>query len=84
MLQDWVIWMTTTDVSTLVQNPYDTYCCYATLNEEFEADYPYILGPKYYGIVSARNTGPLSGHNVVPSDALLYSPTATIGIEIKA
>ena len=56
--------------------PEGIYCYFATLNEEFEASYPYVLGPRYYGVVTAGNTGPQGGHNVIPGDAVVYTPTS--------
>lgn len=55
--------------------PEGIYCYFATLNEEFEAAYPYVLGPSYYGNVTPGNTGPLGGNNVIPGDAVVYTPT---------
>ena len=43
--------------------PAGIYCYFVTVNATHEPVYPYTLGPTYYGVVPAGNTGPGSGHN---------------------
>lgn len=57
--------------------PGGTYAYFVTLDADGDPAYPYTLGPTYYGTVPAGNTGPQSGHNTVPGDAIAYDPTAT-------
>jgi len=40
--------------------------------------YPYVLGPQYYGIVTAGNTGPGSGHNVPGETVTTYTPPTSL------
>ncbi|MDZ4823190.1 MAG: YHYH protein [Flavobacteriales bacterium] len=58
--------------------PAGTYSYFVTIDENLDGVYPYIIGPTYYGAVQSGNTGPQSGHNTVPEDALTYSPTAVV------
>jgi hypothetical protein len=59
--------------------PNGTYAYFATLDEGFEPAYPYLIGPKYYGVVQSGNTGPGSGHNTVGAgeNVLVYSPLSS-------
>jgi hypothetical protein len=57
--------------------PEGTYAYFVTLNEQYTPAYPYVLGPTYYGTVQAGNTGPMSGHNIIPPSAILFDPNAT-------
>ncbi|HEX2617571.1 MAG TPA: YHYH protein [Flavobacteriales bacterium] len=57
--------------------PEGHYVYFVTLDESSDPAYPYIIGPTYYGTVQAGNTGPQSGHNDIPSSAVLYDPNAT-------
>ncbi len=59
--------------------PSGTYAYFVTLDSIGEAVYPYVLGPKYYGVVTAGNTGPASGHNTPSEPVTTYIPS--IGIE---
>ncbi|HAD14708.1 MAG TPA: hypothetical protein DCF33_19955 [Saprospirales bacterium] len=58
--------------------PEGIYCYFITLDNNGVAEYPYILGPQYYGTVQAGNTGPQSGHNVPNEPVQTYSPTSGI------
>lgn len=55
--------------------PGGQYCYFVTLDAQGDPAFPYILGPTYYGTVQPGNTGQQSGHNIIPDDALVYSPT---------
>jgi hypothetical protein len=54
--------------------PLGHYCYFVTLDEQASPAYPYIIGPTYYGTVQPGNTGPQSGHNVIPADATAFDP----------
>ncbi|MFN0033310.1 MAG: YHYH protein [Flavobacteriales bacterium] len=56
--------------------PDGMYCYFTTINENFDAAFPYIIGYTYYGMVQAGNTGPGSGNNTVPGNATQYTPNA--------
>jgi len=59
--------------------PSGIYAYFVTLDAAGEGLYPYVLGPNYYGILTAGNTGPGGGH-VTPSEAVLtYVPVASVG-----
>lgn len=59
--------------------PLGMYAYYVTIDSNQNPVYPYLLGPAYYGVVPAGNTGPQSGHNTIPGGATNY--TAVTGIE---
>jgi len=52
--------------------PEGIYAYFVTLDETGEAEYPYTLGPDYYGLVQAGNTGPMSGHNTISETVETY------------
>jgi hypothetical protein len=52
--------------------PSGIYAYFVTLDEQHAPAYPYVLGPTYYGTVQQGNTGPASGHNTIPANAVLY------------
>ena len=58
--------------------PGGTYAYFVTLNATGESEYPFTLGPTYYGIVPAGNTGPQSGHNVPSETVVTYDPTGGV------
>lgn len=60
--------------------PDGTYAYFVTLNEQSTPAFPYVLGPTYYGTMQAGNTGPMSGHNTIPNDAVRYDPSVTTGM----
>jgi hypothetical protein len=60
--------------------PAGTYAYFVTLTAQYQPAFPYVLGPTYYGTVQTGNTGPGSGHNTIPGNAVLYVP-GTTGIE---
>jgi hypothetical protein len=57
--------------------PAGTYAYFVTLDAQYQPAYPYVLGPTYYGTVQPGNTGPTSGHNTIPGNAVLYVPGST-------
>ena len=54
--------------------PQGTFAYFATRNSSGEAEYPYLVGPTYYGILETANTGPGGGHLPPPSTATDYAP----------
>ena len=61
--------------------PDGIYAYFVTLNEQLDPAYPYTIGPTYYGTVQTGNTGPQSGHNTVPGNAVLFDPTTGMAPE---
>lgn len=59
--------------------PAGTYAYFVTVNDQLDPEYPYVLGPTYYGTVPTGNTGPGGGHNTIPGGATEYDPS-TVGI----
>lgn len=57
--------------------PNGTYAYFVTLDSNLMGIYPYTIGPTYYGIVPAGNTGPQSGHNTASEPVVTYTPTST-------
>ncbi|MFM8178779.1 MAG: YHYH protein, partial [Candidatus Kapaibacterium sp.] len=63
--------------------PNGTYAYFVTIDAQRKPVYPYSPGPTYYGVVQAGNTGPGSGRNTVPANAVVYTPsTTTPGVTI--
>lgn len=60
--------------------PGGTYAYFVTLDDAYQPAFPYVLGTTYYGTVQAGNTGPGSGHNTIPGNAVLYDPAMGTGI----
>ena len=58
--------------------PDGIYAYFVTLDDQLDPAYPYTIGPTYYGTVQAGNTGPQSGHNTVPGNAVLFDPSTGI------
>lgn len=58
--------------------PNGIYCYYITLDQAGVAEYPYIIGPTYYGVVQSGNTGPQSGHNVPNEPVQTYTPATGV------
>lgn len=54
--------------SVTPEYPNGTWCYFATISAKGSTEYPYLVGPKYKGVLVAGNTGPGGGH-VVPTDA---------------
>ncbi|MEP6796245.1 MAG: YHYH protein [Saprospiraceae bacterium] len=64
--------------------PQGQYCYFVTLDSNLIAEYPYIIGPTYYGTVPAGNTGPMSGHNVINESVVTYNgSTAVVEIPVR-
>jgi hypothetical protein len=50
-----------------------TFAYFVTISEQGLPQYPYVLGPSYYGVIQSGNTGPQSGHNSIPNSANSYN-----------
>ena len=59
--------------------PNGKYCYFVTLDSNLVAEYPYVIGPSYYGTVQAGNTGPGSGHNTINEAVVSY--TGSTGLQ---
>jgi hypothetical protein len=57
--------------------PAGIYAYFVTLDPLYQPAYPYVIGPTYYGTVQPGNTGPQSGHNTIPGNAVQYDPLGT-------
>ncbi|MBK9631160.1 MAG: YHYH protein [Saprospiraceae bacterium] len=55
--------------------PNGQYCYFVTLDSQLVAEYPYLIGPSYYGTIQAGNTGPGSGHNSINEPVTTYVGT---------
>ena len=58
--------------------PAGTYAYFVTNDATGTPVYPYVVGTSYYGVVQSGNTGPASGHNTVPSGAVIYNPVTGV------
>ncbi len=58
--------------------PSGTYAYFVTIDSTGTPQYPFILGPTYYGNVVTTDIGMTGGHNTVPTGATEYIPTAVI------
>ncbi len=52
--------------------PEGTYAYFVTTDSAGASAYPYLIGPTYYGIVQAGNTGPGGGHNTISESVTNY------------
>lgn len=61
--------------------PNGTYAYFVTVDDALDPVYPYTLGATYYGVVTAGNVGPQSGHNTPGEAVVTYVPdTSTTGL----
>ncbi len=58
--------------------PAGTYAYFVTIDAEGEPEYPFTIGPTYYGVVQAGNTGPQSGHNTPSETVVTYDPAGGV------
>ncbi|MCB0430939.1 MAG: YHYH protein [Flavobacteriales bacterium] len=58
--------------------PDGMYCYFVTLDSDLVAEYPYLIGPTYYGTVQTGNTGPGSGHNSINETVITYTGTSSV------
>jgi len=61
--------------------PSGTYAYFVTIDSLLQGEYPYTVGPQYYGLVPSGNTGPGSGHNVISEAVTVYTPTSIVADE---
>ncbi len=54
--------------------PSGTYAYYVTIDSTGASAYPYIIGPNYYGVLIAGNTGPGGGHVTITESTTVYTP----------
>jgi hypothetical protein len=54
--------------SVTPEYPNGTWCYFSTISAKGVTEYPYLVGPKYKGVLVAGNTGPGGGH-VTPTDS---------------
>jgi len=50
-----------------------TYAYFVTIDDNFEPQFPYVLGTTYYGKVQIGNTGPNSGFNSITETVASYT-----------
>jgi trimeric autotransporter adhesin len=58
--------------------PSGTYAYFVTIDASLTPQYPFVIGPTFYGTVQSGNTG-TGGHNTIPTGATLYSPNSILG-----
>lgn len=58
--------------------PSGIYAYFVTIDDKQKAEYPYTIGPIYYGTVQSGNIGPNSGHNVITESVTTYNSTSGI------
>ncbi len=65
--------------------PNGTYAYFVTINESLFPQYPYVIGPRYFGTVQMGNTGPNSGHNTINEPVIVFTSVgeATQKIDFK-
>ncbi len=59
--------------------PAGIYAYFVTLDEAGTGLYPYVLGPSYYGVLVAGNTGPGGGHVTPGETVVTYLPAVGVG-----
>lgn len=64
--------------SVTPEYPEGTFAYFVTIGENGSPEYPYVIGPRYYGVVQSGNTGPQSGHNPIPNSANSYNLNISI------
>jgi hypothetical protein len=58
--------------------PQGAYAYFATIDASVASAYPYVVGPHYYGVVVAGNTGPGRGHVTIGEPVTRYDPTLSV------
>ncbi|MBL8008559.1 MAG: YHYH protein [Ignavibacteria bacterium] len=64
--------------SVTPEYPGGTYAYFITIDSQGNPEYPYIIGPTYYGEVIAGNSGPGGGHIVISEPVTQYTPISGI------
>ncbi|MBM3919373.1 MAG: YHYH protein [Sphingomonadales bacterium] len=63
--------------------PLGIYAYFVTIDSTGTSEYPYVIGPAYYGTVQAGNIGPGSGHNTPSEPVITYTSVQEIIAEDK-
>lgn len=58
--------------------PSGTYAYFVTINSSFTPQYPFVIGPTFYGTPQMSDMG-TGGHNTIPGTATLYNPYTILG-----
>jgi hypothetical protein len=53
--------------------PDGIYAYFVTIDAKYFPAYPYVLGPRYYGVVQPGNTGPNSGKNIINEQVNVFT-----------
>ena len=62
--------------------PEGIYAYFVTIDENQTPVYPYVLGPRFFGMVQPGNTGPNSGHNVINEPVNVFTSANDIDNQI--
>jgi hypothetical protein len=55
--------------------PNGIYCYFVTIDDSLKPVFPYTYYGNYYGVVTAGDTGPASGHITITDSTHIYNPT---------
>ena len=59
--------------------PDGIYCYFATVDENWNSAYPYLVGPTYYGVVETDNfSGPGQGGVTITEPVVTYNPANSV------
>lgn len=64
--------------------PNGTYAYFTTIDQNNDPEYPYFVGPTFYGTFTNANLGPNGGNTTVPANATLYTPATSAVDEVAA
>lgn len=64
--------------------PNGVYAYFTTIDATGAPEYPYFIGPTYYGTFGNENLGPNGGNPTIPGDTTLYVPTTASAKEAVA
>ncbi|MDP6849781.1 MAG: YHYH protein [Planctomycetota bacterium] len=64
--------------------PQGTFAYFATIDSSGQPQFPYLLGPTYYGIVDTANIVPGGGHIGVPNQATDWNPFSIYMNDVEA
>ncbi|MBS1514603.1 MAG: YHYH protein [Bacteroidetes bacterium] len=68
-------------IAVTPEYPSGIYAYYLTIDSLGNPEYPYLIGPTYYGVVTAGNAGPGGGHVTISETVTQYFPTSVTGNE---
>jgi hypothetical protein len=60
--------------------PNGTYAYFVTIDKDQTPVYPYVMFNSYYGVVTAGNTGPGSGHVTITESVTTYNPSSGVNV----